>query len=192
MTSGDDRGDDDDAPHRWHRVGEGERDERDDGRRLGRWRSGPFGFHPLRFPDKFPPEVGEYRLDISDKIDRDDEIATVTIACAPFGPGEIVINSLAVGHRALFVTLSGGQPRRRYTYEILVKTESGLTVPFVVHQDVPPVLHTDRAPPITSHGLGTAITWPTLIGWAGFPILGRPRPPSKHPFTINLALIGGL
>lgn len=142
------------------------------------------------WPNRLSASEQDYSLNIENLIEGDPEF--ISCAVEPSGLGEMQPLRLFVEDDRLIVAMSGGQPGRLYATKFLVRTTTGETFGFVVYQYCDVTLPGGLIPMPPSPTFGPAITWPTLIGWAGVPIFGRPRPPSKHPFTINLALIGGL
>jgi hypothetical protein len=114
----------------------------------------------LLLAPKFPDGSLDYTIAIDCVIDpRVDLIASLTLACAPSGTGEMQISDLIVRGDTLAFTATGGQPGRRHTLKYVVTMTDGRVFPFVRRQNVTPVLPTDQAQAIPSQDFGAALTW---------------------------------
>ncbi len=113
---------------------------------------------PLWFPSRLAAASTTYSFDISKALNGDIPISG-TVATAPSGTGELVVSSFTYASNSLFVTPTGGQPGRIYTYEFLITGLSGQVYPFTVMQGTVKVLCGDIAQVAPNPGFGTPMSW---------------------------------
>lgn len=101
------------------------------------------------WPKELPEGSLDYSLDITDSIDPAvDFVQSATVAVAPSGTGELIASGFVIStpmidglqHTILTVTLTGGQPRRKYITKFLVTMVDGRVFPFLVYLIIPSVL----------------------------------------------------
>jgi hypothetical protein len=119
----------------------------------------PVGYEPTWLTAKLPTDLRQYpvALDPSDAA----AIASMSVAAAPSGDGELAIAGLtftpATGSAVL--TLGSGQPTRRYTLLLTLTRVGGLVSDYLIAISVGPVLSGDQAPAAPSTGFGSPVAW---------------------------------
>lgn len=109
-----------------------------------------------------------------------DFIASVTLACAPSGAGEMQVSNFTAVRGGLSYTATGGQPGRVYRLKFSIALIGGGVFSFLAVQSVSSPLRGDQAQAAPSPGFGTPITADlgTLVNnggvinsdYAGFPL----------------------
>lgn len=118
---------------------------------------------PNWWPAKLPGAVLDYSLDIGAAIDPEtDFIASVSLAVAPSGSGEMQPSNLTVSGLVITATMSGGQPTRVYSVRIIVTMTDGQAFEFLVEQGVRALLSTDVPQIAPVPGFGAPIVWTYL------------------------------
>jgi hypothetical protein len=108
---------------------------------------------------KWPDTAFDFFVPVPCDIDPTaDFIATVTLACAPSGTGEMQISNLVAVPGGLSYTATGGQPGRLYRLKFSITMVNGRVFSFLGEQWVTALLPGDQPFAPTSPGFGTAIT----------------------------------
>lgn len=109
-------------------------------------------------------EVAAYSYDATGLITSGgvvDPMTSVSIACKPYGAGEIVLSHLSIlANNIISVWLSGGVSGRVYLYELIVHTQGGFTYPVFIGQKCSPVIAVNPLPPAPTPGFGPAVNYP--------------------------------
>lgn len=111
------------------------------------------------WPSKAPGEDLIWSENMAPYLNPGDVIETVAASIAPFGAGELTATSISVIGQVIGLTLSGGQPRRVYTVQLLVAATNGNVYQPTVNIRVRPLLPTDQPQVAPVPGFGTAIYW---------------------------------
>lgn len=115
---------------------------------------------PNWWPPKLPGATLDYTLDVSCAVDTTvDIIQTVSAAIAPSGAGEMVGSNLTIIGDTATMTMTGGQPGRIYSINMVFTMFDNRIFEFLVYQGVPPALRGYPPMPPPSPGFGTPLVW---------------------------------
>lgn len=115
---------------------------------------------PNWFPARFAAANLAYGFSIADAVTPNvDYIASVAVAVAPSGSGEMVPAALSVIGYNVTILPIGGQPGRVYTYSVVATMKNGNRYLFIIQQGTSKVLQADTPQVAPSPEFGSEITW---------------------------------
>jgi len=80
----------------------------------------------LQWPIAQPDDILDYALDVTSALaDVGDAIVTATVCAAPYGAGELTINSISFSGGVITVWLAGGVAGRVYFVNLVAFTTAG-------------------------------------------------------------------
>lgn len=116
---------------------------------------------------KLPLETLVWSETVTPYVVSTELITSVAASVAPNGTGELTISAISVAGQTISLTLTGGQPTRIYTIQMIVVMTDGNIYQLTANIKVDPALETDQPQTVPIEGFGPATVWGVNYAYGG-------------------------